>query len=194
MAATLPRGALSKLRLRPPRLTRPTLPRMRGADMRYRRPSRLRRVLKWAGLGLCLVILAAWGVSLRWTTSHQASSRHYVANVRLANGRFSCRVMTFDWPHGWPDCQLGVEVASATGGPLWGSRFGGKEWNPTHMHGLSRSRTAVVPVWIVLGLVAIPTAILWYRDRRPPKGCCQGCGYNLRGNVSGVCPECGEPI
>ena len=23
---------------------------------------------------------------------------------------------------------------------------------------------------------------------------CQGCGYNLTGNVSGICPECGEKI
>ncbi|UCG15461.1 MAG: hypothetical protein JSV19_09200 [Phycisphaerales bacterium] len=26
-----------------------------------------------------------------------------------------------------------------------------------------------------------------------PRGHCQSCGYNLTGNVSGVCPECGEP-
>ncbi|NOX58816.1 MAG: hypothetical protein GXP29_08160 [Planctomycetes bacterium] len=22
---------------------------------------------------------------------------------------------------------------------------------------------------------------------------CWACGYNLRGNVSGICPECGKP-
>jgi len=27
----------------------------------------------------------------------------------------------------------------------------------------------------------------------PPPGHCRTCGYNLRGNVSGVCPECGTP-
>ncbi|UCG17088.1 MAG: hypothetical protein JSV19_03465 [Phycisphaerales bacterium] len=31
-----------------------------------------------------------------------------------------------------------------------------------------------------------------------PKGsgdrCCRRCGYDLTGNVSGVCPECGEPV
>lgn len=27
----------------------------------------------------------------------------------------------------------------------------------------------------------------------PPPGECQ-CGYNLFGNVSGVCPECGSPV
>jgi ribosomal protein L37E len=29
--------------------------------------------------------------------------------------------------------------------------------------------------------------------RRRSHGCCQRCGYNLTGNVSGVCPECGTP-
>jgi purine-cytosine permease-like protein len=37
----------------------------------------------------------------------------------------------------------------------------------------------------------------WYGDRervvrrRRRGGFCRHCGYNLRGNVSGVCPECG---
>ena len=30
--------------------------------------------------------------------------------------------------------------------------------------------------------------------RKPPPGFCQNCGYNLRGNISGVCPECGTDI
>ena len=30
--------------------------------------------------------------------------------------------------------------------------------------------------------------------RKPPHGVCPGCGYNLTGNVSGVCSECGRPI
>jgi hypothetical protein len=48
-----------------------------------------------------------------------------------------------------------------------------------------------IPYWMPFLLLAIPTAILWYRDRRPPVGRCQWCGYDLMGNVSGVCPECG---
>ncbi|UCD27323.1 MAG: hypothetical protein JSV03_09325 [Planctomycetota bacterium] len=35
----------------------------------------------------------------------------------------------------------------------------------------------------------------YYRHyRRRKKGLCLKCGYNLTGNVSGVCPECGEKI
>jgi len=30
--------------------------------------------------------------------------------------------------------------------------------------------------------------------QRRMSGCCLGCGYDLRGNTSGVCPECGRAI
>ena len=43
----------------------------------------------------------------------------------------------------------------------------------------------------------IVSAIVVYRCLKRPSpspGCCRECGYNLTGNVSGVCPECGTPI
>ena len=45
-------------------------------------------------------------------------------------------------------------------------------------------------------MLLIPlTAFLWWRDRRiNPKGHCQKCGYDLTGNVSGRCPECGTEL
>lgn len=55
----------------------------------------------------------------------------------------------------------------------------------------------VFPFWIptLLALLAVATPIAqgpirrWSRRRR---GCCLVCGYNLRGNRSGRCPECGD--
>jgi hypothetical protein len=52
-----------------------------------------------------------------------------------------------------------------------------------------------VPFGWVLIFMTIPTAFLWYLDRRRfPAGCCQKCGYDLTGNQSGRCPECGTEV
>ncbi len=42
--------------------------------------------------------------------------------------------------------------------------------------------------------VAIPTLLAWRFGPKPVKpGHCR-CGYNLTGNASGVCPECGIKV
>lgn len=54
-----------------------------------------------------------------------------------------------------------------------------------------------IPLWLPFLAIATPTALLWWRDRRPkryPPGCCRQCGYDLTGNMSGRCPECGTAI
>jgi hypothetical protein len=49
----------------------------------------------------------------------------------------------------------------------------------------------VVLVGPVVGVgVAIRLRTAIVRSKRDP-GACERCGYDLRGNVSGVCPECG---
>jgi len=50
-------------------------------------------------------------------------------------------------------------------------------------------------IWPMLVSLAIVTVILWLLiPKRIPPGYCQKCGYDLTGNVSGICPECGTPI
>jgi hypothetical protein len=52
--------------------------------------------------------------------------------------------------------------------------------------------TVLLPLWIPFLFFALPTAFLFWRDHRPlPPHCCQRCGYDLTGNTSGTCPECG---
>jgi hypothetical protein len=52
-----------------------------------------------------------------------------------------------------------------------------------------------IPILMILPVFAVPTVFAWYRDhRRDLAEHCVGCGYNLTGNVSGVCPECGTPL
>lgn len=50
-----------------------------------------------------------------------------------------------------------------------------------------------VPLYLPMIAIAGFTALLWRRDRRVPPGYCI-CGYDLTGNVSGVCSECGAAI
>lgn len=39
------------------------------------------------------------------------------------------------------------------------------------------------------------SAVCWLAGpKRPVKGHCSSCGYDLTGNVSGTCPECGTPV
>ena len=50
-----------------------------------------------------------------------------------------------------------------------------------------------VVLMVASRLAAVQRGRLAGPFRRPP-GHCQTCGYDLTGNVSGVCPECGEAI
>lgn len=48
---------------------------------------------------------------------------------------------------------------------------------------------------VVLLAAALPSILLRTRRRqRRLLGLCEHCSYDLRGNTSGVCPECGTPI
>ncbi len=56
----------------------------------------------------------------------------------------------------------------------------------------------ILPFWFLtlvplVGTIVVARAPLrsWHRRRR---GCCAICAYNLTGNISGVCPECGADI
>ena len=64
----------------------------------------------------------------------------------------------------------------------------------TIWRGGGRTLIAWWPLWPVFLAAAVPTTLLWWRDRHYPKGHCQTCGYDLTGNISGVCPECGSDV
>jgi hypothetical protein len=57
-------------------------------------------------------------------------------------------------------------------------------------------RGVIVPAWfLALGFAVLPVvaAVRWGRRRRSRRtGSCVRCGYDLTGNVSGTCPECGS--
>ena len=51
-----------------------------------------------------------------------------------------------------------------------------------------------LPLYVVLAAVAVPTRLVWRLGRKHVEpGHCR-CGYDLTGNVSGKCPECGRRV
>lgn len=145
--------------------------------------SRLRRGLKWTGLALCVLICTVWIGSFFFPVYPNWLRRDTTWFGGVGNGFIECY-----WPAG--------RLVSRSG--LW---FRGEvevRWRPMFM---SIPRTGGtcwyvgVPMWIIFGIVAGTTAFLWNRDRLAfPRGHCATCGYNLTGNVSGTCPECGERL
>ncbi len=65
-------------------------------------------------------------------------------------------------------------------------------WRPTIDGVFFNARC--LPIIYPLLLMAIPSALLWRRHRLTLPGHCSQCGYNLTGNTSGVCPECGIDV
>ena len=55
------------------------------------------------------------------------------------------------------------------------------------------------PFILIGGFVVVGIAIMILTESRKDRlklmvGCCRRCGYNLTGNLSGRCPECGKEI
>jgi hypothetical protein len=150
------------------------------------RLQRTPRILKWAGLGVSLLVIAAWVISyfdlIEYRDPNQLpgvmfyslgnASASYTGLV-LSDGRLTWGYMLMhNPPSGWRMRRRPRGMSFST---------------------FRDSRCLIVPLWLPLALVAGPTAFLWWLDRRRiPPGHCRKCGYNLTGNVSGTCPECGE--
>jgi hypothetical protein len=62
-------------------------------------------------------------------------------------------------------------------------------------HSYTPMSSISAPLWPLVLLTAILPALRWWRRTKRSRwqaiGACQRCGYDLTGNVSGACPECG---
>ena len=66
-------------------------------------------------------------------------------------------------------------------------------------HGLAPLAGGILRMWVPASLFALYPAIAFVRGplrryRRRRHGLCVSCGYDLTGDVSGVCPECGVKV
>jgi len=142
--------------------------------MKTRVPRRL-RVIRWSGAVLCALILALGLVSLRWSIVWEGRC----ASLAVRKGSVYVWLGQFARPNGW-------SIARE-----WSYR----SWWLDFLAPRIQSNHAWLPLWIPFVLVGAPLAVAWGRERaRVPPGHCRKCGYDLTGNISGRCPECGTTV
>ncbi len=144
-----------------------------------RRRSRARRIAKWAGLCLVAALLMVW-IASGWVTWRFSAGgwsggvwAGYLQVYRFYGQRGVNSRVTFS-----PRFRM-----------VW---YRGVIFGPRHnVVSVYPFRHAEAPVWLIALLVAGPTVYWWRADRPYAAKCCQRCGYDLTGNESGRCPECG---
>jgi hypothetical protein len=173
----------------------------------------IRKAIIAACLGIAIVAVAleliAGQANRIWDLV--PTSRSYFA-VRLAEGDVEACLHRYTQPHSFVGKKRilfrdACRRAGFTTLPREGHRFK-SPWS-WHLHrfafvgqenvGSFRVSFLRFPLWAALSVSLLYPAIAFVRGpfrryRRRKKGQCVKCGYDLTGNVSGRCPECGERI
>lgn len=159
---------------------------MDGANPMRRRRHRIRRALKWLGLGACGAMTLAIAACLIW--NNMAAVPAQQARITLTGGTVVLEYVQevtpmLEWQP--PAGSIFYLDRTSTSRAAWEPffRMPGKVRR-------DRKEFIYVPLWAPLFFASGATAWAWWRDRYRT-GFCPDCGYNLTGNESGRCPECG---
>jgi hypothetical protein len=126
----------------------------------------LRGAVKWTAMGwLCLTL------AMVWFTRTDPIVIRVGQGLELGVGRFDVRIL-------W----------AADGGTIAWDVLGGLMPTCNLRANLFYLRFSA---WLGILALTVLTLFLFRHDRRPSKGHCHTCGYDLTGNTSGRCPECG---
>ncbi len=156
---------------------------MWGRDMKTRR---WRRMLKWAGLLLCVVLAITLWISHSYRMGVFVRDRW----IFVENGDIRMVVYIHGVKRPFSKCFL--EPLGEYAG--WHSEI---ESNPPTGVNPWITRHSKEPIWFFLLVACAATGLVcWlnWRGRPSPPGHCKSCGYDLTGNVSGVCSECGVAV
>ena len=156
------------------------------------RLSRKLRVCKWAGTLGCVLTVAAFVLSAWWFIQIGRWSELSVCGLKPP-----CHYLVWV-TGGWVNFRQDTTPSLGSDWELrrrtvWG--FTRLALFPAIQPGYPRSYDVTIPLWLLFCILLIPTLLLWHRDRRKPRpGFCRGCDYDLTGNTTGRCPECGLDI
>jgi hypothetical protein len=173
-----------------------------------------RRLLNFAAatsLLLCIATAAAWVRSYKYSDAFhcllEPAGRKVFLDVRAQSGDIRFVVSGF----------FRKDTPRLDGGPLWSFEYtaypprgigtdwpfyeegsAGFGWVWQHDDGTGYRISAVsVPAWLVAFFTVVLPCV-WIRPSvwiRPVNRLfCRSCSYNLTGNTSRVCPECGTPV
>jgi hypothetical protein len=152
------------------------------------------RILKWLGTAACVLLVTAYvATAWRWYAAVRIDRGDVILTLNLVGGATEAMLITSSAA---APATLRTQLEMERLGSvrfIWYPRYaaGGIEGGPPGTY----VRRLIVPLWLLFALLAIPTLLLWRCDRRRiPLHCCHKCGYDLTGNVTGRCPECGTPV
>ncbi len=146
------------------------------------RPSRLRvlvSILVAAGLVGLTLALSVWGP----TWSAWRSSEWLHGNVGAAHGRLW---YSSDYT---PLSALG-RLRTVARASMWSLRPSDRLWPPV----VVQYRFVAVSCWVPVLTVSVMYLAISLRHGSHGEESCARCGYDLTGNVSGRCPECGRTL
>lgn len=143
------------------------------------------RFLRWTGATgiFASMVMALAGVAISLASYGSVSPFAYVGLPFIAVG-------TSD---GVATCSLNRNVRFEVHWHAIDRGFSGTERWAMSRYLPKESLKLTAPFWMICWAFALPSIALYLAARRPLPGNCP-CGYNLFGNTSGVCPECGSPI
>ena len=156
---------------------------------RTRPATRFRRFVKRLAMTATILLAATWLGTLWWRLSFVSPGNNY----EIAASTGALRV---DWI---PFAERGiVKLTFSAGFHFSRQYFIRHKWLPSiSIRGCPGN--VVIPLWLPTAVALGAVAVLWWPDLRArwygwrlgPNHCLE-CGYDLTGNVSGRCPECGR--
>lgn len=146
-------------------------------------------LILWLARAMVVIVLAAWGFSWGWVAGYGDTG----AWCALGYGRFT---VVHHRPPGEPS--VGFHAWMWPTGPAWAAAANRNDPDATALNRIGLTLPGIdcyaveVPLWSLLLFFGAATWLL--RSKRIAPGHCTRCGYDLTGNVSGRCPECGSAV